>query len=202
MKKLLLLLTIVAFASITDARGGSFGGSRSSGSSSSRSSGSSFGGSRSSGSGSSSFGGSRSAPSAPSKSSGSTFGGSRGSSKPAPIVRKSSPPSSSSGSTTHVVNHHYYGGSPYYGYHPYYGYGYSGGFFHGFMWGQFFNRPQVIYVGGQQYVAGPNGQPMVGDDGQPMQYESHPFLTFLGILTWLLVIGLFIYLIYRFTRED
>lgn len=186
MKKLISALAIAAlmFTGTAFAKG-SFGGSRG---------GSSFSSGRSS-----SFGGSRSgstAPSAPSK--GSSFGGSRSTSQPAQIVRKSSP---SSGTTTSsnsptTVNH-YYGGGGYGGY----GYGYgNGGFVSGFMWGQMFNRPQVVYVNGQQYVQGDNGQPMLDERGQPVVYESHPVATAFAALLWILIIiglGYFFYYLYR-----
>ena len=187
MNKLLTLIAVAAIALVgpdSFARG-SFGGSRSSGSS--------FGGSRSS---SSSFGGSRSGStsrsagsSSVSRSSGSSFGGSRAS-RNAPIVRNNSGSNGSSrygGNTTIVNNHYGYGGG--YGYGGYYGSPYyGGGFFHGFMWGQFFNRPTVIVYGGQQVVAGPTGAPMLDENGQPVIYESHPFLTFLAVLTWVIIL--------------
>lgn len=170
MNKLLVVLTIAAlsFASLDTLAKGSFGGSRSS-SSVSRSS--SFGGSRSS-----------SRPS-----SGSSFGGSR-SRAAAPIVRRPSNPSTSSGT---VVQHNYYGGGGGgYGYGGYYGSPYyGGGFFHGFMWGQFFNRPQVIYVNGNSYIQGQNGQPLLDAQGQPVEYSSNPLLSVLAFFVWLLIIG-------------
>jgi hypothetical protein len=184
MKKLISALAIAAlmFTGSAFAKG-SFGGSRGGGSS------------FSSGSRSSSFGGSRSGSttSAPSKSS--SFGGSRSTGQPAKIVRPTNSQNSttSSGSTT-TVNHNYYGGG-------YGGYGYgNGGFVSGFMWGQMFNRPQVVYVNGQQYVQGANGQPMLDEQGQPVVYESHPIATAIAALIWILIIiglGYFFYYLYR-----
>lgn len=183
MNKFLSLLTVTVLMLVSLTAEAGFGGSRGGGS---------FGGSRSS-----SFGGSRSysAPSrsysAPSRSSGSSFGGSRSTTN-APIVRNNSGSSSSSSgssSTTHVYNN--YGG----GYGGYGGGYYGGnGFIHGYMWGQFFNRPQVIYVGGNQYVQGPNGQPMLDGNGQPVVYESpSAFGTAFAIIIWLCLIGLAIW---------
>lgn len=195
MNKFIVILSVLAitFSSSFSLAKGSFGGSRGSGSS--------FGGSRSSGS---SFGGSRSSGgSSTSKSSGSSFGGSR-STKSAPIVRptQTSSPSSGPTSTTHVYSNYSTYGGGYYG-SPYYG---GGSFIHGYMWGQFFSRPQVIYMNGNSYVQGANGQPMIDSAGQPIVYEKpSAFGTAFAILVWLVIIGLFIascvYLYRRFNYE-
>lgn len=199
-------IALAAISFTTPATYAGFGGSRSFSSgrssfgSSSHSSSSSFGGSRSSGGSSSSFGGSRSGSTGSSSgtySRNSTFGGSRSSRSSAPIVRPQTP-SSSSTSTTHVYNsYHNYGG---------YGGGYYGGssFYTGFMWGQFFNRPQVVYVGGTQYVQGPNGQPMLDDSGQPIVYQAPSTLgmTFAVILWLLLFAGFGFGVYYLATRES
>jgi len=195
----ILLALVLALPNIAESRGGSFGGSRSGGGSSfggSRSSSSSFGGSRSS-----SFGGSRSAPSTPSKTystptKSSSFGGNRSTSNPAPIVRPNRPSTTQTGTSGGTVTHNYYGGNGGY-------YGGGNGFYHGMMLGYLWNRPQTVYIGGQNVVVGSNGQPMYDENGQPVIYEnSHPFLTFLGTLMMLAIIGCLIYLTYKFfTRE-
>jgi hypothetical protein len=69
------------------------------------------------------------------------------------------------------------------------------------MWGQFFNRPQVIYVGGNSYVDGGNGQPMLDAQGQPIVYQSNPLMTALAALVWLTILGGLCYLTYRIYRS-
>lgn len=70
------------------------------------------------------------------------------------------------------------------------------------MLGYLWNRPQTVYIGGQNVVVGSNGQPMY-ENGVPVVYEnSSPFLTFLGTLMMLGLLGVVIYYTYRFfTRE-
>lgn len=189
----------IADAGFGGSRGG-FSGSRSSSFGGSRSS--SFGGSRSSsfgGSRSSSFGGSRSAPSRPSyspPSKSSSFGGSRSTAQPAPIVRPSQNSyGTNRGYSTGTVtnNYHSYGGGSYGG---------GSGFYHGMMLGYLWNRPQTVYVGGQNVVVGSNGQPLY-ENGQPVVYENtHPFLTFLGTLVMLSVLGLLIYALYSYFKRN
>lgn len=206
----LFLITALVLAPVVSEAGfgGSRGGYRSSGSRSSfGGSRSSFGGSRSSFGGSRSapsrpsspsFGGSRSAPSrsytapsAPSRSS--TFGGSRSSPSPAPIVRNRPSPSYG-GSGGGSVNNHYYGG-----YHS------PGmGFWHGMTLGYLWNRPHTVYVGGQTVVVdSASGQPMRDENGNYVVYEnSHPFLTFLGTLLMLTILGLAIYWLYLYLKKE
>jgi hypothetical protein len=99
------------------------------------------------------------------------------------------------------VNNHYYGSHGYYGG---YGYGSGGyGFWHGMMFGYLWNRPQTIYVGGQTVVVDANGQPVRDPNGQYVVYEnSHPFLTFLGTLLMLTILGGLIYLAYLYFKRE
>lgn len=65
------------------------------------------------------------------------------------------------------------------------------------MWGQFFSRPQVVYVGGDRYIAGTNGQPMLDATGQPVPYQTNPAMTALAVLIWILILSLIVYICYK-----